>query len=301
MRKCGIIDMGSNTVRLSVYSVEDDNIQLLMNRKVMAGLASYVKKGCLTRPGIQMACVTLESYKTLLKNLDIDEYYAFATASLRNIDNTDEAVNEISTRTGVHVDVISGEDEGRLSLKGAIANTTCTDGLLIDLGGGSTEIVPFENREAVSLYSLHAGSLTLYKKFVENIFPTKQERRSIRECYEALIEENEIIIPQVSAICGVGGSVRAIAKLLDYAEGREKASSSFTAEELDLLYKHIKGGGREANELILHATPDRLHTIIPGMIAVRVIMKKAACRKIIVSRTGVREGYLYSRVLGRQA
>lgn len=297
MRKCGIIDMGSNTIRLSVYHVEDGNAQLLLGKKVMAGLASYVKKGTLTQPGIQMACATLESYQSLLKNLDIDEYYAFATASLRNIDNTEEAVAEIKKRTGICVDLISGEDEGRLSLKGALNCTNCNDGLLMDLGGGSTEIVPFKNRTATSLYSLHAGSLTLYKKCVENIFPTKLERHAIQDYYGELI--SEIYIPNTDIICGVGGSVRAIAKIMDYTQEREAGSNTFSYEELERLYKRLKNSDREAVDLMLRATPDRLHTIIPGMIAVRAVMRAADCQKVVVSRTGVREGYLYSRVLNR--
>ena len=299
MRKCGIIDIGSNTIRLSVYYIDEDEkkIQLLLNRKVMAGLASYVKDGCLTDSGVQIACATLGSYKNLLKNLEINEYYAFATASLRNINNTQGSVDAIQNQTGINIDVISGEEEGRLSLKGALCSVGCTDGMLIDLGGGSTEIVPFEKGTASSLHSLHAGSLTLYKKFVENIFPTKTERHCIRDYYDALICDENIPIPDVPVICGVGGSIRAAAKTLDCSKERREASNSFTLEELEQLYKEIKNCGRDAVDLILRAVPDRLHTILPGMIAIRVIMKRANCQKILVSRTGVREGYLYSQVL----
>ena len=62
----GIADVGSNTVRLSIYKCEGGEIRLLMNRKVMAGLAGYVRHGALTPEGIEVACQTLQGYRSLM-------------------------------------------------------------------------------------------------------------------------------------------------------------------------------------------------------------------------------------------
>ena len=299
MKKCAVIDIGSNTIRLSAFQYEGDNIQPLMNRKMMAGLASYVKDGALTDEGIHMTCRTLETYKDMLKNLDISDYHVFATASLRNVSNTYDVLKEIENETGIRVAVISGEDEGMLSLRGAIESVELSSGLLVDLGGGSTEIVPFKNKRAKQVCSLKAGSLNLYKKFVEDFLPTKEERNNISSYYESLIEEGGVSIPKSEVICGVGGTFRAIAKLIDYVTKRPEGTCEFTDREIDDLYKFLKKGDREAKDLLLKVCPDRVHTVIPGIIAVRVIMKKALCREVKVSRTGVREGYLFSRVLHR--
>ena len=105
----GIADVGSNTVRLSIYKCEGGEIRLLMNRKVMAGLAGYVRHGALTPEGIEVACQTLQGYRSLMDNLELPDLRVFATASLRNIRNTEEAVERIREATGVGVDVISGE------------------------------------------------------------------------------------------------------------------------------------------------------------------------------------------------
>lgn len=300
MKKCAVIDIGSNTIRLSAYQYEGDNIQPLMNRKMMAGLASYVKDGDLTVEGLHITCRTLETYKTMLKNLDISDYYAFATASLRNIGNTDEVLNMIRAATGLDVAVISGEDEGKLSLRGAVESVEVSDGLLMDLGGGSTEIVPFKDKEAQKVYSLKAGSLNLYRKFVEDFLPTKEERGNITSYYESLIDDAGIYIPKSDVICGVGGTCRAVAKLIDYLSGRPEGTCSFTDKELDELYKMLKKGDREAKDLLLKVAPDRVHTVIPGILAIRVIMKRAGAANVRVSRTGVREGYLFSRVLHKE-
>ena len=142
----GIADVGSNTVRLSIYKCEGGEIRLLMNRKVMAGLAGYVRHGALTPEGIEVACQTLQGYRSLMDNLELPDLRVFATASLRNISNTEEAVGAVMAATGLRVDVLSGREEAELSFRGAIQNAGLYTGLLADLGGGSTELVSYRNR-----------------------------------------------------------------------------------------------------------------------------------------------------------
>ena len=99
--KCGIVDVGSNTMRLSIYHWEGRRFKLLMNKKEMAGLAGYIKEGVLSDSGILVACRVLAGYKALLDNFDIKELHVFGTAPLRNIVNTEEALDTIRAVTGV--------------------------------------------------------------------------------------------------------------------------------------------------------------------------------------------------------
>ncbi len=141
----GIVDLGSNTIRLSIYQCGPEGSHLLMNRKVMAGLADYVERGAMTPQGIQVACQVLRDYRALMDNLQFQDLHVFATASLRNIVNTEEAVAQIQAETGLTVDVVSGAEEARLSFLGAV-DAGPDSGLLVDLGGGSTELVEYEAR-----------------------------------------------------------------------------------------------------------------------------------------------------------
>ena len=86
----GVIDIGSNTIRLCIYEAAGGDINLLFNNKNTAGLAGYVKNGALTQKGIKKACSVLKQYKATVKNLPVEKLFVFATASLRNITNTDE-------------------------------------------------------------------------------------------------------------------------------------------------------------------------------------------------------------------
>lgn len=141
----GIIDLGSNTIRLSFYKYENGEIILLLNKKTMAGIAGYVKDGRLSKEGIKIACDVLKQYKEIINNFGLEKVFAFATASLRNISNTDEAVTEIKEITGFTVDIVLGEVEAIYDFIGASKALDIKEGIVFDIGGGSTEILMYKN------------------------------------------------------------------------------------------------------------------------------------------------------------
>lgn len=294
----GIADVGSNTVRLSIYKCEGGEIRLLMNRKVMAGLAGYVRHGALTPEGIEVACQTLQGYRSLMDNLELPDLRVFATASLRNISNTEEAVGAVMAATGLKVDVLSGREEAELSFRGAIQNAGLYTGLLVDLGGGSTELVSYRSRTIQTACSLSVGSLSLFSKYVSKLHPTKEERRAIRRAVEEQLEQ---YVPQrvpARHICGVGGTVRAACKVANAMFDRPTEDRSLDRDELKEMLRRLKKPGKEELRLLLKTVPDRIHTIIPGLLALDTIAKAYEAQTITASACGVREGYLLARVLG---
>lgn len=294
----GIADVGSNTVRLSIYKCEGGEIRLLMNRKVMAGLAGYVRHGALTPEGIEVACQTLQGYRSLMDNLELPDLRVFATASLRNISNTEEAVGAVMAATGLRVDVLTGREEAELSFRGAIQNAGLYTGLLVDLGGGSTELVSYRNRAIQSACSLSVGSLSLFSKYVSKLHPTKEERRAIRRAVEEQLEQFVPQHPPARHICGVGGTVRAACKVANAMFDRPAGDRSLDRDELKEMLQRLKKPGRDELRLLLKTVPDRIHTIIPGLLALDTIAKAYGAQTITASACGVREGYLLARVLG---
>lgn len=293
---CGLVDLGSNTIRLSIYQCENGQGRLLMNRKVMAGLADYVEAGALTAQGIQVACSAVEEYKQLMKNLNFHHLHVFATASLRNVSNTEDAAGRIQAVTGLPVDVLSGTEEARLSFLGAV-EAGPESGLLIDLGGGSTELVRYEGREILSSCSLSLGSLSLFSRNVSALHPTKQERKAIRAQVKEQLERHVPTPPSVAHGCGVGGTARAACKVANCLFDRPRDCRVLTAQELKQMLKRLKNPSRSDLHLLLKAAPDRIHTIIPGLLALDTIARVYGLEDITVSPSGVREGYLQEKIL----
>ena len=139
----GVIDVGSNTIRLCIYDVSNGEIYPMLNNKTTAGLAGYVKKGKMTKKGIQKACDVLNKYKDMMQHFPLEQLFVFATASLRNISNTDEALQTITADTGLSIDVLTGYQEATFDFIGAARSMHLNKGVLLDIGGGSTEILAF--------------------------------------------------------------------------------------------------------------------------------------------------------------
>ena len=165
--KQAIIDIGSNSMRLTVYEIVGEKFKILFREKSMAGLAGYVEEGRLSAEGIARACSGLLEFRERLAALDILNVAVFATASLRNIFNTAEAVWAIQTATGFSVEVLSGTEEALLGYYGAELEASSPSGAFLDIGGGSTEVVVFDRGAPVQSASFRVGSLSLYRSYVK--------------------------------------------------------------------------------------------------------------------------------------
>lgn len=294
---CGIVDLGSNTIRLSIYNCEQDQFRLLMHKKTMAGLAGYVQDGVLSDSGILVACRTLAGYRALLDNFHVSHMYVFATASLRNISNTAEAVETIRDVTGIQVEILSGDEEAALSFRGAVLPGGVSTGVLADIGGGSFELVSYKDMAITSAASLPVGSLSLYTRFSESLFPTSDERKAMRLYVEGQLEKVGAGDICRKHLCGVGGTVRALAKLCNDVYHRDPELRTMSAQELKDLYKMLKKGGKDTLRQVLRSAPDRVHTLLPGLIILNSIVKTCGVETVEASSAGVREGYLIDRVL----
>ncbi len=296
-----VIDVGSNSIRLSVYETEDGRYNRIYSGKRMAGLASYVSKGAISKAGIDRASEVLLEYRTLLENSAVSNVSVFATAALRNISNTEEAVSAIEEATGYPIEVISGWDEATLGYYGAKTDINTENGVLTDIGGGSTELVFFDNWKVESAQSLPIGSLSLFTKYVDELLPDKKEVKNIVEHIDAALSDTSLNnFPHCENLYGIGGTSRAAVKLANRLFTLDSANRSITGKQLSDLRKLICGGSEIARNVIIKTCPDRIHTIVPGVLILDSIAKKTGAKKLTVSRFGVREGYLCQRVLSRK-
>ena len=169
--KQAIIDIGSNSIRLTLYETEGEHFKTLFREKIMAGLAGYVENRTLSAAGIECACSALLNFQSILQTLKIDHICVFATASLRNISNTGQARSIIRSVTGYDVEILSGEEEALLGYTGAMQELHLASGAFLDIGGASTEIVTFHDGTPVDFTSFPIGSLSLYRRCVKKILP----------------------------------------------------------------------------------------------------------------------------------
>lgn len=296
--KYAVVDMGSNSMRLSVYDAhENGDFDLIFSEKKMAGLANYIEYGALSRKGIEVACEILRGFQWILRHFNISDMHVFATASLRNIKNTDEASEDIYDKTDIKVDVLSGKEEAELGYYGAITKCDENLGAMFDIGGGSTEVTSIKIGKIQHAQSVGIGSLNLFNLFVSKIWPDKSEIKQIRECIDSELESIDFPDEKSECIGGIGGTARAALKISNFYFDRPETNRFIYLDELKEISSILTARRGSARKLILKNCPDRIHTILPGIIIMDELCRRMCSDKIFISKYGVREGYLCRRLM----
>lgn len=298
----GVIDIGSNTIRMSVFKVVDKNAIGLFSEKEQASLRNYFSKGKLSEKGIKRLTSVLNKFKYISDNFDdIDAVFPFATATIRDSSNRDEILKRVKDEVGFDIEILSEDDEARLSFIGASKTLDVSKGVLTDIGGGSSEIVVFDDKEVVESTSLKIGSLSAFEDFVKGLLVKESERKDIDKCVKNMLEDTKIKKKEYDTLCAVGGSARASLDLYNEFYNLKSSNIIMDRNKLkDMLDDIIDMDSRNTLDLIISVKADRIHTLVPGMIILIRIANYFSADKINVSRTGVREGYVYERIIGKE-
>jgi exopolyphosphatase/guanosine-5'-triphosphate,3'-diphosphate pyrophosphatase len=296
--KYAIIDLGSNSVRLSIYGYENGKFDRIFNQKEIVGLAEYVSDDVLNTSGVKKACVILNSFKEIALNFtELSDIHLVATASLRNVANRDEAVKLIIEETGLVPDVLEGETEAALGFVGVSQYVNCANGVMIDIGGASTELVLFRDYRVVSLISLPIGCLNLAVKYVSEIIPTKSEMKQIKAAIRNQFSKIDWETDTDPLLIGVGGTLRATLKLSRSVFDLPQEQNSLETRYIKKIAKLLIDNKNDIYHTAYKVIPERLMTILPGLAILRYAIKKFECKTLTVSEYGIREGYLMNRVL----
>ena len=276
-----MIDIGSNTIRMAIY---------------------YVRDGILQRPGIDKVVDIINEYRNFLEELGIYSVTAFTTAAIRNSINGADAVREISYRTRTNINIMSGDDEATFDFIGATHDLVEDKGLLIDIGGGSTEIVYFDDREIKVKVSLPIGSLAFHTRYSGNhILPSESECEEMYAEAEATVSAiQEFQFVSHAQICGIGGTFKGAMALYNAMYGMPRKNMRMEVYRIQSILQRF----RRDHELIvpdkillMRTVPERMHTFMPGLIIADVLAKRFGSSNIIFSDSGVREGYIYSKLM----
>jgi len=299
--RLGVIDLGSNTIRLVVYRWDGLHLETLYNIKRQTQSIKYVRNALMSKEGLDSVVLSVKELMVIARAYDVEKLNIFATASLRNIKNSDEAVSYIQNEIDYPLDLLDGNEESLFGFEGMRRTINLPmEGLSVDIGGASTEITYFKNNKAVFMGSLPMGSLNLFIQHVHNVLPSESEqflmRLEIQNHLESLVWLKTL---KINTVIGIGGSARAIMRL-----HQAKYDINTSIYDMQLSAKLISGYANfianqkdEETRLILKAIPDRLSTVIPGAIIVDEIMKLVSAQDYMLSLYGVREGYLFNRIL----
>lgn len=302
MARFGVIDLGSNSVRLVVYDVKENaappRFRTVVDEKKMAGLAAYVVEGEFTPEGIRRAESILTSQLKTARTLRCERIDIFATAVLRNCANSDEAVAALERAIDYPINLLSAREEAHLGFVGATLGRPLESGTLIDIGGGSTELTVLNATGDTDGISLPQGSVSSYAQFVSLILPTTAECAAIEQALQThLCALEDLPAYRTPHLFGIGGSVRAVAKMQAQALGIGGKPPLITRQNLQNLFELFGAEPSSFAHSAVKACPDRVHTLVPGMVMVRTLMDSLGAEDLTVCKYGIREGYLVERML----
>jgi exopolyphosphatase / guanosine-5'-triphosphate,3'-diphosphate pyrophosphatase len=292
-----IIDLGSNTVRLNVYQLNDSQLKLVFSKKEFLSLASYItQEGTLSQEGIDLALSLVSHYQSVLSKLTVENAFLIATASIRQVSNHQEIIEALRKRVPFSVELLSEEEEGLADLEGALIDHSFTDGLVIDIGGGSTELVALQKNEVLFAKALKLGSLNAYLQFVSKVFPKKKELKSLTQEVKSQIKA--LSLPGFSStyIYGIGGTVRATRKLAIALLQLPSETQELNLKHIQTLIELLVEREKETYLKLIQIIPERIHTILPGLKILEIVMKTFGQTLCIVVDKGVREGYLLKKL-----
>ena len=286
-----VIDIGSNTVRLVIFSDVVRVPEIIFNEKAFCGLGGEVgSTGLMAESAMEMALNTLTRFKALCRQMNVSRIHAFATAAVRDAKNGAEFVAAIEDTTEINVQVIEGVEEARLAALGVVSMSPGITGIVGDLGGGSLELANVVAGKVKDCVSLPIGPLRL-----------KNEVQGGHRAMKAFIKQALASVDWLKDNQGVdvyivGGGWRNIAKIL--MKQRKHPVQILHGYEVSskIMCDFAKGLEQLNPDEISAKTKlaSKRREIIPiAALILRMLLKKINAKHVISSSAGVREGIIF--------
>ena len=295
--RIGIIDLGSNSLRLAVFERHGSALFPLLNEKVMCGLARGLSTtGRLNREGRALALVNLRRFVALARALGVEHLAVLATAAVRDASDGRAFADQVARESDVPVAVIDGAEEARLSAIGVLAGIPDADGIVGDLGGGSVELVRVGPHVAGTAgdgarigrgISLPLGPLRLAE--------LDGSARTVSEAVDrALAPAPTTRAGPGQSLYLVGGASRAIARLhMEHAHYPLHIVHHYTIArgEAEAFFDIIGRLSRKSLERITTISRKRLEVVPLAALILRRLIAAIAPQRVVFSAYGLREGY----------
>jgi exopolyphosphatase/guanosine-5'-triphosphate,3'-diphosphate pyrophosphatase len=293
----GIIDLGSNTARMNIYDVEKNQLSLVFSEKKTIGLASYIDQAnVLSNEGIERAITVIKKFIKLAKRFELDSLHAIATASLRNAVNGSQALEQINNETKINMKILTGKEEAIADLQGVRLSIPFDDGILLDIGGGSSELVVYVNQEIQYADAIPIGSLNSYMNHVKRLLATEKEMKTIEKSMLQELKKITVSVPNEFMIYGIGGTIRGARKLYNHVHDLESSNNFMTRYRIEELVASLLNNKKSTQIDLVRIAPERVHTLLPGLAILLAVMKQYDLDEVTVNHQGIREGYLIQQL-----
>ncbi len=287
LSRVGVIDVGSNSVRLVVFDGATRSPAYFFNEKILCGLGRGLQEtGKLNPLGRERAIAAIDRFAALARTMDMQSLTLVATAAVRDAADGPAFCEEVASRTGLVLKVASGDEEARLSAQGVLLGWPDADGLVCDMGGASLEVAEVSAGRVGNVESTPFAPLRFAADSGSDIGREIQGLRTrFPDSYERLFL--------------VGGSFRAIARIdMEFRSYPLKVLHEYRMPPPDIraTLDWIRTAGQTGLREISGMSVERLELLPAAARVLAALVREFAPSEIAVSSYGIREGLLYENM-----
>ncbi|WP_295731501.1 Ppx/GppA family phosphatase [uncultured Limosilactobacillus sp.] len=297
-----IIDLGSNSCRLRVTKVFDNGrTELIRYEKEYVRLSENMGPEKVLQPApIERTIATLTRFKNICTELKNVRLIAVATAAVRQAVNQDEFLKRVKNELNIQFKILSGAREAYLDYVGVSRTLKIENGLIIDTGGASMEMILVDQGQAEELVSLPIGSVTLSQNYHLN------DQVRAADLYDATIKVDEQLSTQRwlnrarhTQVIALGGSNRALAKMYRWKLATDPATVqpvhglTMQTNEANQMMHELLATDRDGRAAIRGINSSRADVIIGGLLPLMALLRQLNLKELRFSNNGLREGLLF--------
>ncbi|HET9162623.1 MAG TPA: Ppx/GppA phosphatase family protein [Solirubrobacterales bacterium] len=296
LQRVAVIDVGSNSTRLLVADV-DGRVSVVERQSRVTRLGRGVDlSGQLADEAIEAACAAIGDYVEICRSLAVEKVAAIATSAVRDASNGDAFAAELRERFALAARVLDGEEEARLTYRGATAEQSpSVPTLVIDIGGGSTEMIVGRGADVGFHTSLQAGVVRHTERHISGDPPTAVELEALADDARALIAEaraghNGARAQAGIAVAGTPTSLAAVELGLDPYDAARVHGHLLSLETIQRELSRFASAPLSERAQIVGLHPDRAPTIIAGCVILIEAMRAFGLERIQASEHDILYG-----------
>lgn len=280
--KLAVIDIGSNAIRFQVSSITDYQGEYVFKKieyvrfPLRLGHDVFIDNEI----GVESEAKFLKlmhAYKLLLDLYEVDDYMICATSAMREARNAEKIVRKVYDTLGLKIEIIEGEKEAEIISQAIVSHLDDRNFLHIDVGGGSTELNLYVDRQKVAIHSFKMGS-------VRKLQNTKNV--TWEEIQRWIDSKQKYIKGELIAV-GTGGNIN---KVFEFA--RVKDGNVITLSEIERTKRLLASYSLTEMKMELRLNDDRADVIIPATEIYAEVMKIAGAKKMLIPDVGLKDGML---------
>lgn len=302
LKKIAAIDIGTNSMRLLVAEVEGG--QILKKKKTVyyTRIGEGVNKTRrINEAAFERNLRALETIKEICMEEEVDDYMIFGTSALRDASNGGEFIAAAKRLHNMDIRILTGKEEASYGLLGVSSSLHLQDMLIMDVGGGSTELVMVSKEVPVFLKSVDVGAVRMKEMFIRNDPPLENEIGKLELYVKNKIGDSLNEIATEGEMVGIGGTATTLSSMIQEMECYDPDrinGSRVSRKELTELIEKMKTMNYEERVQITGLDEKRADIILAGMVIVKAVLEATGKDHFIVSDSDNLEGSIYARLTG---